>query len=835
MRASVFGSTERIGRVAGALVVGAAVSVFAGAARGQCEPGWEVGATDGLPDFDAEVTVTLNWDQDGEGPEPEMVVFGGKFLNAGNQGNVNHIVGWDGTRWVRFGAGLPNTVWGLGAFNGQLIASYRRPDYPWKDEVVRWDGVQWVEMSAGLESGTVGKFVVFEGSLYAAPLSGGQFYFSDGDWGSTARWDGTSWSDFDSSPAWNVFDMTVWNGRLVIAGWLGYFDTNGKYTNTGVLEWDPPWWLPIGTNAPKSAQTLVQFDGDLFVGGSGSGPNAVVGAVQRWDGQTWSVVGGGLGNETVTSFAVWDGKLAASMSMWDGAQWTAIPLMTDTIADRWCALGNQLIGLRKTFGSAPVMFRYAARLDGERWRMLGGGPMGWPENFFASGVNAVCTHQGRAFVGGWFQQVGGKPINAIAEWTADGWEPVGDKFVPFSAVSTLQSLGDDLFVSGESLVIESTMEWLGPVARWDGEHWHRLGTQYPWSAMPVVHQNKLFAYCYLDDEGWCLARWDDPEWTRVSVGEVPISALVSFEGDLVAFGDFTSIGGVAAKRVARWDGAAWHPMGAGLQRMTPAAIVHNGTLFAANGLFGWPFQMVRWDGAGWQPTHEGIPDVVTALAEWNGSLVAGTDKGVNRWNGAAWEQLAPVEFDPFAGITPIMSLAGHGDSLLVGGGFWTIGDKLSPHFARWREPVAPVIEAGPMDVATCRGGEAVFVVSASGSETREYRWLRDGVELEDGVTAWGSLVSGAGSAELRVSGVGAGDSGGYWCRVMNGCGVAESVAAVLAVCVSDFDCDGFVSGEDFDAFASSFEAGEGGADADGNGVVNGEDFDVFVGAFVAGC
>ncbi len=55
------------------------------------------------------------------------------------------------------------------------------------------------------------------------------------------------------------------------------------------------------------------------------------------------------------------------------------------------------------------------------------------------------------------------------------------------------------------------------------------------------------------------------------------------------------------------------------------------------------------------------------------------------------------------------------------------------------------------------------------------------------------------------------------------------------VCPSDFNGDGFVSGEDFDAFLNAFTAGDPGADFDGNNFVNGDDFDGYVAAFVAGC
>ncbi len=54
-------------------------------------------------------------------------------------------------------------------------------------------------------------------------------------------------------------------------------------------------------------------------------------------------------------------------------------------------------------------------------------------------------------------------------------------------------------------------------------------------------------------------------------------------------------------------------------------------------------------------------------------------------------------------------------------------------------------------------------------------------------------------------------------------------------CPADFDGNGFVNGDDFDAFVFEFYWGNAAADFDGNGFVNGVDFDGFVLAFVAGC
>ncbi len=57
----------------------------------------------------------------------------------------------------------------------------------------------------------------------------------------------------------------------------------------------------------------------------------------------------------------------------------------------------------------------------------------------------------------------------------------------------------------------------------------------------------------------------------------------------------------------------------------------------------------------------------------------------------------------------------------------------------------------------------------------------------------------------------------------------------VTVCPADFDGDGFVTGDDFDAFALAFVAGSLAADVNGDGSVTGDDFDAFTSAFELGC
>ncbi len=137
--------------------------------------------------------------------------------------------------------------------------------------------------------------------------------------------------------------------------------------------------------------------------------------------------------------------------------------------------------------------------------------------------------------------------------------------------------------------------------------------------------------------------------------------------------------------------------------------------------------------------------------------------------------------------------------------------------------------------ATCVGGNATLTAISNAGLPAEFAWTRDGLVLADGVQPSGAIVAGARSAQLSLSGVAQTDAGRYACIVASVCGLKESAPATLAVCAADFDCDGFLTGDDFDLYVADFEAGNVSADFDRDGFLTGDDFDAFVLAFEAGC
>jgi hypothetical protein len=149
-----------------------------------------------------------------------------------------------------------------------------------------------------------------------------------------------------------------------------------------------------------------------------------------------------------------------------------------------------------------------------------------------------------------------------------------------------------------------------------------------------------------------IAQWDGSIWSSLGPptgGSVHALAVLP-NGDLIAGGEFTSIGGVPASRIARWDGSAWFPLGTGMNgRVLALAVAPNGELLAG-GAFG---------------TSGGV--VTSRIARWNGTEWSGFGTG-----------LSPTGSPRVEAIT----ILNNGD-IIIGGAFGRVGTTNTANVGRW--------------------------------------------------------------------------------------------------------------------------------------------------------
>jgi len=186
---------------------------------------------------------------------------------------------------------------------------------------------------------------------------------------------------------------------------------------------------------------------------------------------------------------------------------------------------------------------------------------------------------------------------------------------------------------------------------------------------------------------------------------------------------------------------------------------------------------------------------------------------------AEYDLVQPGPFDGWAGS----------DELLITSDFYFATGRLSGGDFRYEIVGVEMVSGDESDLAWGHFDEDTgqFVADAlSTGATRAERSVGVGAGQHDHTQA---LVMSSDYGAYDVTLV-AWDANGVYAD-------SDPVIVRIAVhpCPSDFDRNGFVNGEDFDAFIAYFEAGGEAADFDENTFVNGDDFDQFVLAFEAGC
>lgn len=650
------------------------------------------------------VRALTTWDPDGPGPMPAELVAGGEFRNAGGV-EVNYIARWDGSAWRSFGSGMSYEVYSLttwdpdgsGPLSPQLVAGgfFSSAGGVTVNKIARWDGEAWRPLGSGV-NGHARAITTWDpdgaGPLAAELVAGGQFSTAGGvSVGGIARWDGAAWRGFGNGRDGSVYALSVWDPDG--AGPLpGNLVAGGVFTS-GVARWDGTVWRALGSGisddgpfhsavgalitwdpdgaGPMSAQTVA---GGRFANAGGAAMNNIA----RWDGTSWRPFGTGM-NDRVSSLTTFD-------------------------PDNTGPQPAQLVAAGQFTSAGGVATNRAARWDGEAWQ-----PFGSEAN---NGLAAITAwdpdgpEPGPAVLvaGGYFDFTAGTPLNRVASWDGAAWQPFAGHIN--GVVYALAAWDPDgPGPATPEVVVGGAFDGAGgveanSVAHWDGAAWHAFGTV---GRVPIPIRDRVNA----------LVNWD-PD------GPGPLPE------QLVIGGTFAADGGFGLNNIARWDGAAWRPLGSGVDGWVWALttwdpdgpgpqtvqIVAGGSFENAGGVT--VNNVARWDGAAWQPLGSGVDGPVYAFTAWDadgpgpqtaqivvgGLFTAAGDIAANniaRWDGAAWQPMASGTNEWVSALTA-WDPDGSGpmpEQPVAGGAFTIAGGLPAGYLATWstRSPLEPICPA----------------------------------------------------------------------------------------------------------------------------------------------
>ena len=698
-----------VGRVDAKLVASIEVSLSASgenvpvaplllARENTCMPSW-LPTFGPAPGVTGAIAVTAVFD-DGSGP---ALYVGGSFTMAGIV-QARNIAKWDGSSWSALGSGTGGVVTSLAVFDdGSGPALYAAGTFGSAgggsaNRIAKWDGTSWsaLGLGVGVLDDRVECLAVFDDGSGPALYAGGVFSTAGGaPANNIAKWNGSSWAALDAGVNGAVFALAVFDdggGPALYAG--GTFTSAGGVPVNRLARWNGTTWTSAGSGVNGEVRALAVFDDGggpaLHVAGGFTTANGMpMSSIAKWDGASWTPLGSGIFG-LVWGLAVFDD--GSGPALYVGGPYTS-------------AGGIPVNGLAKWTGDSWEALPVGASKDSNAFAVFddGGGPA-----LYVGG-------------GGLFSVGGG---SLLAKWDGSSWANVGAgiRLNVHSMTVFDDGSGTALHVGGNTGAFDSTI--VNAVAKWNGSSWGALGSGISTfgivrslAALDVGSGSAVYAGGTFSSAGGVsasnIARWDGTSWSALGSGlsgpSDTVNALTGFDDGagpaLYAGGLFSTAGGVAANRIARWNGSSWNALGSGLNGAVQALAVFDdggGPALYVGGAFGTAggvaaSRVARWNGSSWSALGSGLNNTVNALAVFDDgggpALYAGgsftlaggvSASRIAKWNGSSWSALGSGLSGPSSTVNALTVFDdGAGPALYAGGSFATAGGTTVKSIAKW--------------------------------------------------------------------------------------------------------------------------------------------------------
>ncbi|MFL5764985.1 MAG: T9SS type A sorting domain-containing protein [Bacteroidia bacterium] len=336
-----------------------------------------------------------------------------------------------------------------------------------------------------------------------------------------------SWNNVGSGmnlPVQSLSADTI--NHVVYAG--GLFTSSGITPVINIAKWNGTSWTPVGGGiiSGTGVSALLVDGPDLYAGGTFTNIGGVLSQnIAKWDGTSWSPLGSGLslgGLAIVNSMTMYQGELYAgglfalsgttlvsNIAHWDGTSWQPLGSGTNGEVKTLCIYGTDLYAGGTFTNAGGIPVNNIARWDGTGWSDVGGGV----SYTGATTVSTLTVYSGELYAGGKFTNAGATPVQHLAKWNGTGWTDVGGGAGSYTGATTVSTL---TVFEGE-LIIGGSMDSLG--------------------SLPVNN----------------IGKWDGSSFSVLGTGtNNAVSALTALHDTLYAGGSFTAAGGTSAPFIAQW-------------------------------------------------------------------------------------------------------------------------------------------------------------------------------------------------------------------------------------------------------------------------------------------
>ena len=591
---------------------------------------------------------TLAWDS-----SSNTLYAGGDFNTIAGQ-SIPYLAKWNGTTWSSVGSGVNGVVWDMFvepvSHNLYAGGSFATAGGVTVNYVGVWNGTSWSALGSGA-NGSVYSMAwdpatssLYVSGLVTTPAA------------RIAKYSSSTWSALGSGLDWYALslDWDASTNSLYLAG--GFTVANGVSCSGQVGKFNGTTFTALGTGFTSPSSIVVGPSGQVFVGTSNvtTKSGTTVNYIAKWDGSAFVAMGNGVNNQiggyndllwvpgtntlyVVGSFTSANNGMvpAYNLAAWNNVSstWSSVGSGLDNAVNAlaWDPSGKLYVG--GAFTNTPTgSAGYVAQWDGTTWSSLGTGVNG------AVSSLAWDSNTSSLYAGGAFTTAGGTTVNQVAKWNSGSWSALGATPGVSGANYGVLALAYDagtssLYVGGDFTAAGGVASTKG-IAKWNGSAWSALGTGAALMfggvyAAATDSTSALYIGGNFTGAGGVantgkIAKWSGGAWSSIAATAPNnyVYALVvdPSTNNVYAGGSFTTINGVSANYVAKWNGTAWTALGTGMNGQVKAlawdsatnTLYAGGSFTTAGGTSA--MNIAKWNGTTWSALGAGADLPVNALA-----------------------------------------------------------------------------------------------------------------------------------------------------------------------------------------------------------------------------